>query len=106
MHTQGSTHGGRQQAHAAVRSVPLLARVVATLLAPLMLVACGGGSGLDPAPTPATAPANVVPGSAVASIASFIGYLGQLGANDSTDALGIDAITPPVSETDEPSPVS
>ena len=73
----------------------------------VILAACGGGNdGSPPAtmvttPPPATGPA-AVPGSAVVDIASFISYLNTLMSNDMQEPLLADAVTPPTSETAEP----
>jgi len=65
------------------------------------LAACGGGDG-DPAPVAITE----VPASAAASPAAYVGFAASLGADESGEPLGLDAIEPPVSETDEPADMS
>lgn len=71
-------------------------------LAALLLAACGGGGGgAEPAPVPPQA-ATEVPASAGASVQAFVDYLGALPAEDRRDALGVDAVEPPTSDTTEP----
>ena len=77
--------------------------VLGVLCAAVMLVACGGG---DDAPPPPAATAEV-PGSASASVDGFVAYLKELVASaaDMLEPVDVSAVTPPGSETTEPSPV-
>ena len=63
------------------------------------LAACGGSGGGEPEPPAAVLE---VPASAGANVASFVGYLAALPAEDQREALGVDAVVAPTSETDEP----
>ena len=80
--------------------------VLGALCAAAMLSACGGGGGDDsPPPTP---PATVeVPGSASASVDGLIAYLKELVASaaDMLEPVDVGAVTPPGSETTEPTTV-
>ena len=77
--------------------------VLGVLCAAVMLVACGGG---DDAPPPPAATVEV-PGSASASVDGFIAYLKELVASaaDMLEPVDVSAVTPPASETTEPSTV-
>jgi len=77
--------------------------VLGALCAAFMLVACGGGDDAPP-PPPATAE---VPGSASASVDGFVAYLKELVASaaDMLEPVDVSAVTPPGSETTEPTPV-
>ncbi|GAP37976.1 hypothetical protein ISF6_4170 [Piscinibacter sakaiensis] len=75
----------------------------------VLLSACGGGDGGEPAPAPPTSapppPATgMVPESIGGSVAQFVGYLLALVpmANETGEALDVSAVTPPLSETAEP----
>jgi len=80
--------------------------VLGALCAAVMLIGCGGGGGDDsPPPTP---PATVeVPGSASASVDGLIAYLKELVASaaDMLEPVDVSAVTPPGSETTEPTAV-
>ncbi len=81
--------------------------VLGALCAAVMLIACGGGGGGDDSPPP-TPPATVeVPGSASASVDGLIAYLKELVAlaADMLEPVDISAVTPPGSETTEPTSV-
>ena len=82
---------------------------LALLFATVALVsACGGGGGDDVAAAPPAAPAPPavasVPEAVSASVATFIGYLSSLVglADNTTEALDLSLVTPPVSDTAEP----
>ena len=80
--------------------------VLGALCAATMLGACGGGGG-DESP-PATPAATVeVPGSASASVDGLIAYLKELvvSAADMLEPVDVSAVTPPGSETTEPTAV-
>lgn len=73
----------------------LLSVVLASLLA-----ACGGGDD-----TPATPPATTeVPATASQSVTGFMSYLKDLVASaaDAFEPVDVSAVTPPVSDTEEP----
>jgi len=84
-------------------STPALKRSILALSLAAGLGACGGGgnggggqqSGQD---------ANSVPASAAASVPAFVNYLNTTPANESGEPLEV-AITPPTSDTDEPTDV-
>jgi hypothetical protein len=79
--------------------------VLGVLCTAAMLVACGGGGDDSPPPSP---PATVeVPGSASASVDGLIAYLKELVASaaDMLEPVDVSAVTPPGSETNEPSAV-
>ena len=88
-------------------------RNLAVLFATAALVAaCGGGDddpapAPGPAPVPAPAPAGMVPDSVSASVANFIGYLMALVTinDDTTEPLDVSGVTPPLTDTAEPSAV-
>ena len=74
-----------------------------------LLAACGGGGGDEapaPAPTPAPAPApsSMIPDSVSTSVANYIGYLMALVSlsDDTTEPLDLANVTPPVTDTAEP----
>ena len=67
------------------------------LAAAAMLAACGGG---DRVTVPEEGRA--VPASATVSPAAYSAYVGSLPANDTAEALNLDGVVPPVSETAEP----
>lgn len=85
-------------------------RNLALLFATAALVsACGGGNNDEPVPAPPTGgpppPAvGMVPGSIGDSVAAYVGYLLALVpmATDDREALDVSAVTPPLSETAEP----
>ena len=66
-------------------------------VAALLLAACGS-SYVELPPETATS----VPASATASVSAWTGYVAGLPVSDSAAPLGMDGITPPVSETAEP----
>lgn len=79
--------------------------VLCVLCVAAMLSACGGGGDDSPPPTP---PATVeVPGSASASVDGLIAYLKELVASaaDMLEPVDVSAVTPPGSETAEPTTV-
>ena len=77
-----------------------------------VLAACGGGGDDSPPstttvvvpPPPPAAPTSVPP-SAVVDSASFSSYLNSLVSNDAQEPLTADTVTPPTSETGEPTTV-
>jgi hypothetical protein len=78
------------------------------------LSACGGGGHDGPAEAPAppvTVPAppavGMVPEAVNGSVATFIGYLLALTglADDSSEPLDVSSVSPPTTETAEPSPL-
>ena len=77
--------------------------VLGVLSAAVLLAACGGGGG-DDSPPPATAE---VPASASASADGFIAYLKVLvvAAADMLEPVDVSAVTPPGSDSTEPTPV-
>lgn len=79
--------------------------LLGALCAAAMLAACGGGGDDSPPPAP---PATVeVPGSASTSVGGLIAYLKELVASaaDMLEPVDVSAVTPPGSETTEPTPV-
>jgi len=81
--------------------------VLGALFAAAVLTACGGGGGGDDAPPPAPPATVEVPGSASASVDGLIAYLKELVASaaDMLEPVDVGAVTPPGSETAEPTPV-
>lgn len=73
-----------------------------------LLAACGGGGGDDPAPAPAPTPvpppSAMIPDSVSTSVANYIGYLMALVSlsDDTTEPLDLANVTPPVTDTAEP----
>ena len=73
-----------------------------------LLAACGGGGGDDPAPAPAPTPvpppSAMIPDSVSTSVANYIGYLMAIvGLSDNTtEPLDLANVTPPVTDTAEP----
>ena len=69
-----------------------------------VLSGCGGGDDSAP-PTPAATAA--VPASASLSVDGFIGYMKALVASaaDTLEPVDVSAVTPPTSDTTEPTPV-
>ena len=78
--------------------------VLGVLCAASMLAACGGGDEAPPPPPAATAQ---VPGSASGSVDGLVAYLKELVASaaDMLEPVDVSAVTPPGSETAEPTPV-
>lgn len=78
----------------------------ASLVAALLLTACGGGhDGADPAPPPVAM--DGVPASAIASASAYTGYAASLPASEQQEPVSLASVgTPPGSETDEPLPVA
>ena len=79
--------------------------VLGVLCAAAMLAACGGGGGDNAAPPPAATAE--VPGSASGSVDGLVAYLKQLiaSAADTLEPVDVKAVTPPGSETAEPTTV-
>ncbi len=77
--------------------------VLGVLCAASMIAACGGG---DDAPPPPAATVEV-PSSASGSVDGLIAYLKELVASaaDMLEPVDVSAVTPPGSETAEPTPV-
>ena len=79
--------------------------------AAVVLAACGGGGSNDntsstSVPIVTTPPlAAGVPASAVVDIASFVNYLNTLVSIDTQEALLTDAVTPPTTDTGEPTTI-
>ena len=67
----------------------------------LLLAACGS---VDDVNLPAAA--NEVPASATASPAAFTAYTGSLPPDEQANALDVETVVPPTSETTEPSEVA
>lgn len=65
----------------------------------LALAACGSNGGGDDAAAEA---ATQVPASAGANVATYVGYVGSLPADDEREPLGVDAVEPPTSDSEEP----
>jgi hypothetical protein len=81
--------------------------VLAALFAAAVLGACAGGDDAPP-PAPPAPPATVeVPSSASASVEGLIAYLKELVASaaDMLEPVDVSAVTPPGSETTEPTTV-
>ena len=74
----------------------------------MLLAACGGSDQPLP-PVDQTPPAatSEVPGSASASVAGFMSYLQALlvAPADNLEPVNVSAVTPPTSDTTEPSPI-
>jgi hypothetical protein len=81
---------------------PLIRSGLGLLCAVVLLAACGGGG--DDNPPPAT---SEVPASASASVDGFISYLKALVASvaEMLEPVDVSAVTPPASETAEPTTV-
>ncbi|MDE2369882.1 MAG: hypothetical protein KGN16_13015 [Burkholderiales bacterium] len=77
-------------------------------IAVLALAGCGGGDSNSLPPPMPPPPTAEVPASASASPAGWIAYLEALVAApaDALEPVSVDQVTPPVSETTEPEPVS
>lgn len=94
-------------------STPILRRIAGWSVAAsaaVVVAACGGGSSDNDSspivPIVTTPPvAASVPASAVVDIASFVNYLNTLASNDTQEALLTDAVTPPTTETGEPTTI-
>jgi hypothetical protein len=69
-----------------------------TLLASVLLAACGGGN--DPLPPQAD-----VPASATATPLAYAEFVGSRPADDVASPLQLQDVMPPVSDTDEPLPL-
>ena len=72
----------------------------ATLVAAVLLAACGGLNDDDGTSS------QTVPGSAFATTASFVDYLKTLAVNDTIEPLTFDGLTAPVDDTAEPTPLT
>ncbi|MDE2048245.1 MAG: lipoprotein [Betaproteobacteria bacterium] len=74
-----------------------------------ILSGCGGGDNTVPTPAAAAPPAvtSAVPASASLSVDGFIAYLKALvvAAADTLEPVDVSAVTPPTSDTTEPTPV-
>jgi hypothetical protein len=81
-----------------------------TFTRPLLLLACAlalsaCSDNPEPVPPPAGTPAQnggEVPASATASTSAYVGYASSLQPSETDEPLGVNAVTPPTSETDEP----
>jgi hypothetical protein len=81
-----------------------------TLTRPLVLLACAlalaaCGDDPDTVPPPDGTPAQNggdVPTSATVSTSAYVGYLNSLPPSETDAPLGVNNVTPPTSETDEP----
>ena len=70
------------------------------------LSACGGGGGDGSSAAPASgADTTSVPASAVASNAAFVRYMDTMPINETQEPLRADAVTPPTTDTEEPTNV-
>ncbi len=73
------------------------------------LAACGGGDASPPVTPPVTPPATAaVPASASQSVDGFIAYLQLLvvAVADTLEPVDVSQVTPPVSDTTEPTPIN
>ena len=75
-----------------------------SLLAGLSACGGGGGGGGGSALTSAKA-TNSVPASAAASTSSFVAYLKTLPTNETEEPLNASSVTPPTTDSDEPTNV-
>ncbi|MEO8166005.1 MAG: hypothetical protein ABI619_11480 [Betaproteobacteria bacterium] len=84
---------------------PAAKRAVLTLSLIAGLSACGGGG--DGGNNQARNPADDgnIPASAAANTAAFVRYLDKLPQNDSGEPLNAAGITPPTTDSDEPTDV-
>ncbi len=64
-----------------------------------LLTACGGGQGVDEEAT-------TVPASATATPEVFTRYAAELPPDEQREPLNVDGLSPPTSETTEPSPIT
>lgn len=73
------------------------------LASALALAACSDSPGTEPPPSGAP-PQNgaEVPASATASTAAYFDYLNALPPNDRDPPLGVNSVSPPTSETEQP----
>lgn len=73
--------------------------LAATVLATMLVTGCGGGSSAPPAVT-----SNEVPASVGSSVAAMVNYLTSLFAltSDTTEPMGVNALTLAVDDTVEP----
>ena len=92
--------------------LPIEPAVKRSLLAGAMLAALGacggggdGGGGSVTAPAAPTQTSASVPASAVASTSAFVSYLKALPRNETEEPLSVTAVTPPTTDTDEPTSV-
>ena len=69
------------------------------------LSACGGGGGDGSSAPTSGADASSVPASAVASNAAFVRYLDTMPTNETQEPLKADSVTPPTTDSDEPTHV-
>ena len=89
---------------------PAVKRTFLTVLLLSGLSACGGGGdngnagGPGPGNTTADNPGSV-PASAVASSSAFVAYLNALPANETEDPLNAASVTPPTTDSEEPTDV-
>lgn len=84
-------------------SRPALKRSILALSLAAGLGACGGGGGGNGGGQSGQ-DANSVPASAGTSVAAFVNYLNTTPANETGEPLEV-AITPPTSDSDEPTEV-
>jgi hypothetical protein len=81
-----------------------------TLTRPLVLLACAlalaaCSDNPEPVPAPDGTPAQTggeVPASATASTSAYVGFANSLPPSETDLPLGVNGVTPPTSETDEP----
>lgn len=91
--------------------LPIEPGIKRTVLAVSLLAglsACGGGGddgGNAQAPGQNSNAEASVPASAVASTAAFVNYLNTTPANETAEALNAAAVTPPTTDTEEPTNV-
>ena len=85
---------------------PGVKRSILTIALLAGLAACGGGGdgggggGLNTRQS-----SDTVPASAVASNAAFVAYLNKLPTNETEEPLNASSVTPPTTDTDEPTEV-
>jgi hypothetical protein len=80
-----------------------LTRPIVLLACALALAACSDNP--EPVPPPGGVPAQnggEVPASATASTAAYVGFANSLPPNETDQPLGVNGVTPPTSETEEP----
>jgi hypothetical protein len=77
--------------------------ILGALSVVLLLAACGGD---DDGGAPAPVTLAEVPDSALSSSLAFTQFVGSLSASDTEEALRVKDVAAPVSDTEEPMPVS
>ena len=84
---------------------PGVKRTILTVLLLAGLAACGGGGNGGGGGLATRQSGDGVPASAAASNAAFVAYLNTLPTNETEEPLNASSVTPPTTDSDEPTNV-